>query len=436
LLIPVAFAPRPRSCRRFTPELAALYTKLTAEGKPFEVVFVSSDKAADAFEEYCAEMPWLALPYADRDRKTALAKRFKVSGLPTLVLLDADSGAVHTTEGRDAVSESPEGFPWAPLPLHALLGDAFVDAAGAPRALSGADAPSHVALYFSASWCPPCRRFTPKLVEEYNKLRSAEGAAAGGARLEVIFVSGDNDEASFKEYLGHMPWLAVPYADEARRSGLNRAAGVRGIPALVLCERNAAGGGALRVVNPAARGAVEASKPFPDGWLPPVVPAVDDDEAVEALNSSPTLCVLAEAAPPAAAAAAIAALAALKRAQAAAGDASSAGGGGEPLRVCIAEEETGVSQQIRNLCRLGPPSEVPAMVLLDFANDAFFVPTAAAGGDAAAAGAAPPPRMVCTGDVCVMPSPAAPGGVTEAGVAAFVAEWRAGKAEARSVGAE
>jgi nucleoredoxin len=402
------------------------------------VVFISSDKTADAFAEYGAEMPWLALPFSERDRKASLSKRFKVSGIPTLVLLDGDSGAVITTDGRAAVSEAPGGFPWAPQPLHALLGDAFVDATGAARALSAAPPPSHVALYFSASWCPPCRGFTPKLVEAYKALRgAAEGAAApGGPRLEVVFVSGDNDDASFKEYLGHMPWLAVPYEDEARRSALNRAAGVRGIPALVLCERSASDG-ALRVLNPAARGAVEAGKPFPEGWLPPVVPAVDDDEAVEALNGTPTLCVLAEAAPPAAAAAALAALAALKRTQAAAAAAAAGAGGGdgeeEPLVVCIAEEVTGVSQQIRKLCRLGAPGEVPTMVLLDFSNDAFYLSSAAAAGDAAAAA----PKMVCTGDVCVMPA-AAPGGgagVDEAAVNAFVAEWRAGTVEARSVGA-
>ena len=38
-------------------------------------------------------MPWKALPYSDRDRKGALSKKFKVSGIPTLVILDP-SGAV------------------------------------------------------------------------------------------------------------------------------------------------------------------------------------------------------------------------------------------------------------------------------------------------------------------------------------------------------
>ena len=49
----------------------------------------------------------------------------------------------------------------------------------------------------------------------YEKLK------AGGKSLEVVFVSGDREEAGFKEYMDAMPWLAVPYADEDRRSELN-----------------------------------------------------------------------------------------------------------------------------------------------------------------------------------------------------------------------
>ena len=65
-------------CRGFTPELAKTYTKLTGEGKPFEIVFLSSDKADASFNEYYDTMPWLALPYSDRDRKNALSAKYKV----------------------------------------------------------------------------------------------------------------------------------------------------------------------------------------------------------------------------------------------------------------------------------------------------------------------------------------------------------------------
>ena len=38
-----------------------------------------------------------------------------------------------------------------------------------------------------------------------------------GKGLEVIFVSGDRDENSFKEYFGEMPWLAIDFNDKASR---------------------------------------------------------------------------------------------------------------------------------------------------------------------------------------------------------------------------
>ena len=44
-----------------------------------------------------------------------------------------------------------------------------------------------IGLYFSAHWCPPCRGFTPKLVEWYNTNKAERN-------LEIIFVSLDRDK--------------------------------------------------------------------------------------------------------------------------------------------------------------------------------------------------------------------------------------------------
>ena len=62
-------------------------------------------------------------------------------------------------------------------------------------------------LYFSAHWCPPCRAFTPKLADWYNKLKGGEI----GEKFEIVFLSSDRDEGSFKEYFDEMPWHAVSY---------------------------------------------------------------------------------------------------------------------------------------------------------------------------------------------------------------------------------
>jgi len=65
-------------------------------------------------------------------------------------------------------------------------------------------------LYFSAHWCPPCRDFTPILIEFYNRFKKSETAYS----LDIVFISSDIDEESFLEYLKQMPWPAIPYNDK------------------------------------------------------------------------------------------------------------------------------------------------------------------------------------------------------------------------------
>merc|ERR1711896_14507 len=108
-------------CRGFTPELVKTYNKLVAAGKPFEVIFASSDRDEASFKEYHAEMPWLALPYADRKAKEALSKVFGVNGIPSLHIVEHD-GTVINNSGRGAVGGDPDGadFPWHPKPVNDL----------------------------------------------------------------------------------------------------------------------------------------------------------------------------------------------------------------------------------------------------------------------------------------------------------------------------
>lgn len=86
-------------------------------------------------------------------------------------------------------------------------------------------------LYFSAAWCGQSQRFTPSLVEVYNELSSK-------ANFEVIFVSADDDEKSFRKYFSKMPWLAVPFSDLERRDHLDSLFEVRGIPQLIILDKN------------------------------------------------------------------------------------------------------------------------------------------------------------------------------------------------------
>ena len=60
-------------------------------------------------------MPWLKLDYSDRKKKDELARKFHVTGIPTLLLLDGDSADVLCKDARDEIQHKDtkgEGFPW------------------------------------------------------------------------------------------------------------------------------------------------------------------------------------------------------------------------------------------------------------------------------------------------------------------------------------
>eukprot|EP00746_Dinoflagellata_sp_MGD_P091801 gnl/MRDRNA2_/MRDRNA2_36364_c0_seq1.p1 gnl/MRDRNA2_/MRDRNA2_36364_c0~~gnl/MRDRNA2_/MRDRNA2_36364_c0_seq1.p1 ORF type:complete len:423 (+),score=121.86 gnl/MRDRNA2_/MRDRNA2_36364_c0_seq1:80-1348(+) len=266
-------------CRGFTPQLAEWYSS-NLKTKGLEVVFVSSDKDDGAFQEYFNTMPWLALPYSDRTKKEELSKKFKVSGIPSLVILDSE-GKVITKDGRQAVSEDPIGeeFPWKPKTLQEVLNGAKIIGKGGE--LTGETLFGKVfAFYFSAHWCPPCRGFTPQLAEWYTKDLKSKG-------LEVVFVSSDKDQDQFEDYFKDMPWLALNFEDRKRKTQLSNMFGVRGIPALVIIDKDGS------VITKEGRGALSSDPQgtkFP--WYPPAVNNAKDGPGD--INEVPTVVALCE----------------------------------------------------------------------------------------------------------------------------------------------
>lgn len=57
-------------------------------------------------------------------------------------------------------------------------------------------------FYYTASWCPPCHRFTPSLVEFYNTHKP------GNREFEVVLITSDSDDSSMDKYAFQykMPW--------------------------------------------------------------------------------------------------------------------------------------------------------------------------------------------------------------------------------------
>lgn len=110
---------------------------------------------------------------------------------------------------------------------------------------SGAFACSLIGLYFSASWCPPCKDFAAILARGYGEIRQLHGAGA----FEIIHISLDAHEADFGRHTEAMPWLAVPFSQRTAVINIFMHFQVREAPRLIIIDnagevisRNARGG--------------------------------------------------------------------------------------------------------------------------------------------------------------------------------------------------
>jgi len=86
-----------------------------------------------------------------------------------------------------------------------------------------------ILIYFSAHWCPPCKRFTPILKEFYDKV------AKDG--VEIIFLSWDQTPEEMVSYMkeSHGDWLAFQHDSEMKEK-LEEKFNVCGIPSLVVLK--------------------------------------------------------------------------------------------------------------------------------------------------------------------------------------------------------
>ncbi len=84
-------------------------------------------------------------------------------------------------------------------------------------------------FYYTASWCGPCQKFTPSLVDFYEKNKN-DG-------FEIVLITSDSDENSMEDYAvsKKMPWpqLKLKKADDFKKKFQH---GVRGIPSVIVCD--------------------------------------------------------------------------------------------------------------------------------------------------------------------------------------------------------
>jgi len=355
-------------CRGFTPKLVDAYKAYKAKGLKFECVFVSSDRDEEAFKSYFAEQPWLALPFSERATKAKLSKKYKVNGIPSLVIVDGATGETITTDGRSAVMEDPEGanFPWKPPTLWEALGDEVLNSDGESVDVADLRGPGKVlGLYFSASWCPPCHSFTPKLVETFKAVKAA------GKKFEIIFVSSDRSMEDFQKYFGTMAGFhAIPHGDK-RKGALSKVFEVEGIPTFVTIDAETGA-----TINANARGPVSSDAEganFP--WTPP---AVEDLESPEGINEQTSLCVLLDGCSKEVQESALAVLTPYAEAAKVAG---------AEMLFFSAKSSEGAVPQVRKLTDVNEASDKPQMVLIDIPDDGGFYVAEPAGLTAESLGA-------------------------------------------------
>lgn len=110
-----------------------------------------------------------------------------------------------------------------------LFGEKLLNKDGDVDTATALDGKQAIGLYFSASWCPPCQQFTPKLVKNYKELKQA------GKDFEIVFVGCDKEEVKFKEYFAEMPWLALPFPNN-KNGKVSQKFKCKGIPYLVIID--------------------------------------------------------------------------------------------------------------------------------------------------------------------------------------------------------
>ncbi|MBR4253065.1 MAG: hypothetical protein IKQ15_12345 [Kiritimatiellae bacterium] len=166
-------------------------------------------------------------------RRTTLRPLFRLSLL--LLAVIPSLAADNTKDSASAPPPAQSRFKPIPLPAHAnplgsLFGNDLLDSAGNPAAPSVLDG-QIVGLYFSASWCPPCRAFSPVLVEFAEKLR------AEGKPFTLVLVGCDPTRDAALEYMNshRMPGYLVPPESDARKR-LERLLDVEYIPQLVVID--------------------------------------------------------------------------------------------------------------------------------------------------------------------------------------------------------
>ena len=84
-------------------------------------------------------------------------------------------------------------------------------------------------FYYTASWCGPCKAFTPQLINFYKKHKNDN--------FELVLISSDSGQGDMEDYAAKnkMPWPQLKFSKIGNfRGKFNH--GVSGIPSVIVCD--------------------------------------------------------------------------------------------------------------------------------------------------------------------------------------------------------
>ena len=275
-------------CRKFTPMLQKFYEDYKKLDPNFEIIFCSSDRDEQAFLEYFKghHGNYLSFEYNSESRQK-MKSHVNTRGIPCLAVYDK-TGKLLTKDGTskvyggDAEALFKSKLRWSDPQYSDCLPENLIKKDGSKVPSSSLDGKT-VGFYCSASWCPPCRQFTPKLKDFYDEYKSKK------SDFEIVFVSSDKTKEDFHEYFTshHGDYLSFDY-DAPERTLMSSLIDADGIPTFAIFENGI-------LINKDGRSIVSAgvSHAVTTGWEPPLISCLDEDVENRgcSINDRPALMI-------------------------------------------------------------------------------------------------------------------------------------------------
>ncbi|KAF7666790.1 hypothetical protein LDENG_00091720 [Lucifuga dentata] len=99
--------------------------------------------------------------------------------------------------------------------LVGLLGERLVNSEKAEVDVQSLGAKlSLVGLFFGCSLNAPCKQFNGSLCEFYSRFKKT---SEHKDKLEIVFISSDQDQKHWQDFLQEMPWPALPFKDRHKK---------------------------------------------------------------------------------------------------------------------------------------------------------------------------------------------------------------------------